>query len=120
MNEINRSVDTGKLVAGVILIGLGILFLIDRIGVADFGYVFQHYWPMVLVLIGLPKLFRREAFWSGMWLVTLGVWMQIVRLHLFGLTFSNAWPLLLIAIGAGMIVRTFIQSAIPNGDQNAP
>ena len=45
-----------------------------------------------------------------MWLITLGVWLQIARLKLFGLTFRTSWPLLLIALGAGIILRAFIDS----------
>ena len=119
MNEITQQrIDRGKLVGGVILIGIGLIFLLDRMGVADFGDVIRRYWPMVLVLIGLPRLFRRDTFWSGMWMITLGVWLQMVRLHLFGLTYRSSWPLLLIALGAGIILRTFIDSAIPKEGEN--
>lgn len=120
MSEMTQRIDRGKLVGGVILIALGVVFLLDRIGVAEFSDVFRRYWPMVLVLIGLPKIFRRETFWSGIWLITLGVWLQMVRLHLFGLTFRTSWPLLLIALGAGIIIRTFIESAVPEENENAP
>jgi hypothetical protein len=42
----------------------------------------------------------------------------MVRLHLFGLTFRTSWPLLLIALGAGIIIRTFIESAMPGEGEN--
>lgn len=118
MSEMTQRIDRGKLVGGVILIALGVVFLLDRIGVAEFGDVFRRYWPMVLVLIGLPRIFKRETLWSGLWMITLGAWLQMVRLHLFGLTFRTSWPLLLIALGAGIIIRTFIESAIPEEGEN--
>lgn len=124
MNEMTRKLDSGMLVWGVILIGVGLLFLLGQFEVADFGYILRRYWPMVIVLIGLPRIFKRQTFWSGLWMITLGVWLQLVRLHVFGLTFRTSWPLLLIALGAGIIIRTFIESAIPGEgegeNENAP
>ena len=120
MNELSRELDRGKLVGGIILIAIGMVFLLDQMNVIEFGRVIRRWWPMFIILFGVPRLFKREMFWSGMWFITVGSWMQLVRLHVFGLTFRNSWPLLLIAIGAGIIVRTFIESAIPGENENAP
>ena len=105
-----RKIDAAALAGGISLIVLGVLFLLDRLRVADFGDVFRYYWPMVFVLIGIPKLFRRRTVWSGLWFITLGTWLQIARLKLFGLTYGTAWPLLLIAFGAGIIIRAVVES----------
>jgi len=113
----NRKVDNGSLVAGFILIALGTVFLLDRLNIAEFGDVFRRYWPMILVLIGLPKLFRRERLWSGLWLITLGVWLQMARLQLFGLTFRTSWPLLLIALGGGITLRALMEAAAPKEEE---
>lgn len=118
MNEVTQRIDRGKLVWGVILIGLGVVFLLNQIGVAEFGHIFRRYWPMILVLIGFAQIFKRETFWMGLWMITLGAWLQMVRLHVFGLSFRTSWPLLLIALGAGIIIRTFIESAIPREGEN--
>ena len=106
MNENEkRSIDTGSIVGGLFLIGIGVLFLLDRFTAMDFSDLVWHYWPVVFFLIGIPKLFRRETFWSGLWLIALGAWFQVVHLRLYGLTYRNAWPLLLILMGAGTIMR---------------
>ncbi|MGA7160486.1 MAG: cell wall-active antibiotics response protein LiaF [Bacteroidota bacterium] len=42
----------------IILITLGILFLLDNLGVADFGSVITTYWPLILILIGIRIFFR--------------------------------------------------------------
>jgi predicted membrane protein len=44
---------------GIILIGLGILMLMDRLGAVDFTEVFQMWWPLLLVLWGGWILVRR-------------------------------------------------------------
>jgi hypothetical protein len=113
--EVPRARDDkgGMLMTGAILIFIGTLFLLDRIEIADFGDVMRRYWPLILVFIGLPKLFRRETVWSGLWLITIGVWLQMARLHLFDLTYRNSWPILLIALGAGLIARAFFDLMVP-------
>jgi predicted membrane protein len=42
----------------IILITLGILFLLDNLGVADFGTIISTYWPVILILIGIRIFFR--------------------------------------------------------------
>ena len=46
---------------GVILIGIGILLLLDNLGVADFGDMIHDFWPVLLILWGLSVLLRRRA-----------------------------------------------------------
>ena len=105
-----RHVDHATLVGGLILITVGVLFLLDRFDVTDVGHLLRWYWPLIIVCVGLPKLFRRHTFWSGLWLVTAGAWMQIAQLRLFGLTFRTSWPLLLIALGAGIIAKSLFEA----------
>ncbi len=117
MNEKKR-IDGGALVGGLVLIAVGLLFLLDRFDFAEFGDLFRWYWPMIIVFIGLAKLFRRGAFWSGLWLMTIGAWLQVAHLRLFGLTYRTSWPLLLIALGGGIIARTVIESLRPRHEED--
>ena len=109
MNDTRRQFDAGALFTGIVLIAFGVLFLLDRAGVADFGYVISEWWPMFIVVIGVTRV-ASGRLWPGLWLVFIGTWLQAVELRVFGLTFGNSWPLLLIFVGAGMIVRTVVES----------
>jgi hypothetical protein len=100
MNDTLRKIDASTVVTGLVLIVVGAVLLF-----ADFRDVIREWWPMTLVVIGAPRLFRRDTIWSGLWLIALGGWFQAVRLHLFDLTFRNSWPLLLIVFGAGIALR---------------
>ena len=42
----------------LILITLGVLFLLDNLGIADFGSIIATYWPLILILIGIRIFFR--------------------------------------------------------------
>lgn len=86
---------------GVVLILLGIAFLLMNMGYIEHVH-FWHFWPLVLILIGLGKLLQPESGrdrWSGLWLLLVGAWFQIVTLHLYGFTFRNSWPAVLIIWG---------------------
>jgi Domain of unknown function (DUF5668) len=110
MIDSTRKFDTGALFTGIVLIAFGLLFLLDRAGIADFSDIMREWWPMFLVVIGVTKIASRRL-WGGLWLIAIGAWLQVVHLGLFGLTFGTSWPLLLIVLGAGMIVRTLVESA---------
>lgn len=112
MNELDRErVNPGLLAGGMLLIVLGVLFLIDRLRIAEFGDLMRNHWPMIIVAVGVTKVWKRETFWGGLWLLTVGTWLQLVTLHKFGLTYGNSWPLILIALGAGIIVRTVVEAS---------
>jgi hypothetical protein len=51
------SKTNGALTAGLILIALGIIFLLENwYGVFSFWRLFAKYWPVILIIIGLKKL----------------------------------------------------------------
>jgi hypothetical protein len=105
MNE-ERKLDTGSLFSGVILIGIGTMFMLDRMGYADLHDVLHNYWPMFLVAFGVSRFLRRRQAWSGVSLIVIGLWLQATTLHWWDLTFDSSWPLLLIGFGAVMVART--------------
>jgi lia operon protein LiaF len=47
-------------VGGIILVGLGILFLLDTLDIAHFGELISTWWPLILILIGFNILMRQK------------------------------------------------------------
>jgi predicted membrane protein len=47
-------------IGGLILIGLGIIFLLGNFGIADVGELIGTYWPLILIIIGISILARRR------------------------------------------------------------
>ena len=117
MNDI-RKVDTSAVAGGLVVLSIGVLMLVSRMTDLDFGDSMRRYWPMILVLVGLPKLFRRDTVWSGMWLITIGTWLQLANLRIFGLSYRNSWPLLLIAAGAGTILHALVDVIAPKEERH--
>lgn len=109
-----RRVDTPALFTGLLLIGIGGIFLLDQLDFASVGHLVRKWWPMILVMMGVPKLLRPTTIWSGLWMITIGAWLQIAHLRLWGLTYRTSWPLLLIALGAGMALRAMFDVVAPS------
>ena len=93
-------------VTGSILIGVGILFLLERQGYIDAGALRQ-YWPFIIAVVGIGHILdARDAVQvsKGAFLIFLGCWLYASIEHLWGLSFRNSWPMILIAVGLTHIV----------------
>ena len=49
-----------NLLFGVVLITFGFLFLLDNLGMADFGEVMHDFWPLLIIVWGLSIILRRK------------------------------------------------------------
>jgi lia operon protein LiaF len=45
---------------GIILVGLGILFLMDTLDIANFGHMVATWWPLILILVGINILISQK------------------------------------------------------------
>lgn len=43
---------------GAVLVFVGLIFLVNNLGLADAGELFSDYWPVFLILLGLSILLR--------------------------------------------------------------
>jgi hypothetical protein len=104
----------------LLLIFLGIVFLLNNLNIitGNFWDTLVQLWPVLIILLGLDALFRRDGLVGPVFLIGVGtvillgnlgylalnVWQVIIRL----------WPLLLVAIGLDIIVgrRSFIGSLV--------
>jgi len=98
----------GSLIAGTILLVVGMLFLLHNF---DFIYLgpISHYWPLIIIAIGVTKFLTAEHAAErrrGGWWMMIGLWLLISTLHLFGFSFHNSWPILLIVVGINSIWRS--------------
>ncbi len=98
---------------GLIFLVLGVLVLLQVLGVYEFGLTF---WPTALLLLGLVILTESISFGLISWL-TLGLGLWVGGIGLFGIL-SNAgatgisgsdiarfgWPLILVAVGLSILL----------------
>lgn len=112
MNYAYRRSNT-SLIWGVLLITIGIAYLLQNFTVFDIGSLWSH-WPLLLVVIGIVKLFapeNRKQLGAAVWLIFIGMWLYVSIHHLYGLSFSTTWPLLIIAWGITIISQSFYHQA---------
>lgn len=95
-------------VFGVILIGLGTLFLLDNLGVYEASRL-QDYWPVLLIGLGLPGLIAPKNAGDAPWgIVTagVGVFFLLRNLDVIDWSFGDVWPLFLVLAGVTLIARS--------------
>ncbi len=87
--------------AGVILIALGALYLLNQ-----FSFFFLPYWifswPMIMIVIGLA-MGMRHNFRGGAWFFMVMIGGIFLLNYIPGIHLFYLWPLLMIAVGVRML-----------------
>lgn len=102
-----RGSSRGGLIPGLIMIFVGSLFLLERVDYISTARAWD-FWPMILIAIGLTHVFSPRRGRRSIFLLMVGIWLQISVLRLWGLDFGDSWPLLLIFIGLSIIFDTYL------------
>jgi len=102
----HRSVPS-QVVLGLMVIAMGVLFLLDNLGILEFrrGLAF---WPLVFIVAGVVKMVdtgSRNGYVVGLVLVLVGAALMANRLGFIYVSFNTVWPLLLIALGGMVLYR---------------
>jgi hypothetical protein len=98
-----------QLGAGIFLLIIGIILLLDNFNILDVGSVWK-FWPAIIIAIGLWKLLDAQVareYQKAFSMLFIGSWLFISELHIFGLSYGNSWPILLIGIGISMLWKSF-------------
>ena len=101
-----RQDPQGHLIGGLILIGIGTMFLLDRMNFLRFD--FSDWWPMFMIIPGLVMALdsNRKNKNGAFFLLTFGLLFQVAELNLFRWwRWRNLWPMMMIAIGAWMLYQ---------------
>ncbi len=97
-----------QIVLGLIIIGIGTLFLLDNLGMV-YAEDYLRYWPALLVVYGLVKMLAPERpasrFWGAM-IALFGGLLLAKRLHWIFVDPWELWPIFLIAVGGMMLWKS--------------
>ena len=111
MNEDSRR-DSGREMAGLVIILIGFGLLMSTMGIVPFGAIFARYWlPALFIGIGAFLLVRshgRESRFIGLFFLGFGVLMLLNAMQIFPFSFSVRQlivPGVLIFIGMRLLVR---------------
>ena len=104
IKNVSRGRDRGKIIGGLILVGVGVALLARNIGVFMPHWLFS--WPMILVLVGI-YIGVKNNFRNNAWIILIAVG----GFFLFNQFFPSLrmepyfWPLLIIGVGLTFILR---------------
>jgi len=108
---------TGQVVLGVMVIGMGLLFLLDNFGLVDMHRAFS-FWPMLFVIVGTVKLCDTRSQGGtllGAALVGVGILMMLDRLDIIDFSVRTLWPLILIGLGGFLVAKALRSRGVPGG-----
>lgn len=121
-----------QLMWGLVLMGMGTLFLLDRMGRLELGDYWQ-LWPVIFFIIGLSHLLfpsrgqvvrlalgdvrRRRRYLEGrhdridgvIWIL-IGVWFFANQYGWWGFHYANSWPVMILLIGVQTVLRAVADS----------
>jgi len=100
--------ETGRLFAGILIIGLGLLFLLGSLDQVDVGQFIGDYWPLFLIFVGIWHMvssnFRNLG--GGLILIAIGGFFLLANLDLLPYSaWRLLWPAAIIAVGLWVIFR---------------
>lgn len=104
----NEHKNQGRIFWGLLLILLGVVFLLDRMGRLDFGDLIGRYWPVIFILIGISILLSNNLrnVGSGIFFILFGTFFLLLRLRIFDqAVWRYLWPLAIIAVGLWILLR---------------
>jgi hypothetical protein len=98
-------------VFGVILIGLGGVFILQNLGMVDAGDI-GSWWPVILIGFGISSLIApKDAGDSagGVILTALGSFFLLHKLDVIDWRFRDVWPAFLVLAGIALILRSLAE-----------
>lgn len=102
-----RVLDLGRLLLGLIVVALGVLFLLDAAGALNADKAIDQWWPIVIVAAGLLTLAERPpSMTRGTILTGIGVVLLLFTTDLLEESaWDYIWPALLVLLGLLIMVR---------------
>jgi hypothetical protein len=99
---------------GILLMGIGVVFLLHQFYVIDLVMPRSWYFaiPIAFGVIRMLSSGSAEGVGSGALWVFGGLWAWACMEHWHGLSWSNSWPIALAAVGLSMVIKS-LPSLLP-------
>jgi len=108
-----RLVITPRLVLGAAIALMGIVLMLDRVGLADAHQAFR-LWPIIIIAAGAAMYVQRaehSGSVNGIILMAIGGWLLLNSLGIIRVGFWDLfWPVVLIAAGTALVMQTLRRS----------
>lgn len=94
-----------RLFMGLVVITLGLLALLDNLGVIDVADPWR-FWPLALVALGLSRLLRpagARGRFAGFLFLFAGGWILLRNLDVVHFSLIRFWPVFVVLLGARLV-----------------
>ena len=112
----------GGVITGVIIVSVGVVLLLAQLGLFRFNAVW-HFWPVILIVVGLAKMVESTAvsarIWGGM-LALIGGLLLAHELGHFRYGIDQLWPMFVIGGGLSLLFQNYWQGKTSGGDPLQP
>lgn len=99
--------------AGVVLVALGVLLLLDEFGTLAAGELIATWWPLAVIGSGLAKMaLPPRSVGGGGVVVAVGAVLQLWRLEVID-DLSLLWPVLLLTLGGWLLLGRYARRPDP-------
>jgi hypothetical protein len=118
MNKLKRSQNDGNIAFGFIILGIGVVLLLRKMGLFIPGWVLS--WPMIFIVIGTFAIIKHEfKSFFGFIMLFFGAYFLLKNEFDFDFGISQyIWPLGLIALGVYLITQRKRENKIIEDIQN--
>ncbi|HUA19024.1 MAG TPA: DUF5668 domain-containing protein [Bryobacteraceae bacterium] len=97
----------GGIFGGAIVVAVGLLLLLDNLGIVRFRDVWQ-YWPVLLIVWGVSHVLSSQTpsgyAWGGI-VALIGALFLLNNLDIIFFNFHILWPLIIVGVGVVMLVH---------------
>jgi predicted membrane protein len=94
-------------VLGILVIAIGMLFLLDNLGIIDVRHALA-FWPLAFIVAGAVKFFdtgSHNGHAVGLALIAVGAMLMLQRLGWLYFSWNTMWPVVMIALGGLVVFR---------------
>lgn len=111
---------TGRLIVGLLIVALGVVFTLDQMGVMDSGDVLR-WWAVVPLAYGLMRLTgfycaRRTGI--GLVFTVGGAWLLLHGLRILVYDPWDFWPVVLIILGVSLVAGSMARARRAGGGED--
>jgi len=96
-----------RTILGVAIIGVGVIALLNALNITAFNMLFEQWWPLFVVLVGLLMLINHPRQFVWPLIVTAGgILLQLRELNIVTFNvWSLFWPVIIISIGLSVLIN---------------
>jgi predicted membrane protein len=96
----------GAIFGGIVCL-VGVLFLLDHLGVISVDHLWR-FWPLILIVVGAAHIAERGRQQWGAFLMVIGTLFLLDSLNIMRFHWAELWPIVIIGVG-GMMIWNSIQ-----------